>query len=274
MMEREMQETKVVKSTKKGDGRSVVRRSGITSPYFDLAASIAVAKIIQQQGAGTSSSQQLAHWLGYKSTNSGTYATRLSAATKHFGLIENSGDTFVITERAKIILAAVTPEDAITARIEAFLAVPLFARVYEQFRDSQFPPEVGLKNLFLNTYKILPDRVAQAVRVFLNSAEQAGFFSSNGDRSRLIKPPVKQKAQARTEWTTALDTVPSQGAMVASAQQKAGDKNRESANVDPAVTGLLRKLPMPGKPWTSAEQTRFLTAFTHIIQFLYPPEDD
>jgi hypothetical protein len=274
MMEREMQETKVVKSTKKGDGRSVVGRSGITSPYFDLAASIAVAKIIQQQGAGTSSSQQLAHWLGYKSTNSGTYATRLSAATKHFGLIENSGDTFVITERAKIILAAVTPEDAITARIEAFLAVPLYARVYEQFRDSQFPPEVGLKNLFLNTYKILPDRVAQAVRVFLNSAEQAGFFSSNGDRSRLIKPPVKQKAQARTEWTTALDTVPSQGAMVASAQQKAGDKNRESANVDPAVTGLLRKLPMPGKPWTSAEQTRFLTAFTHIIQFLYPPEDD
>lgn len=267
-----MLETKAVKSNKKGDGRSVVGRSGITSPYFDLAASIAVAKIIQQQGAGTSSSQQLAHWLGYKSTNSGTYATRLSAATKHFGFIENSGDTFVITERAKIILAAATPEDAIAAKIEAFLAVPLFARVYEQFRDTQFPPEVGLKNLFLNTYKILPDRVAQAVRVFLNSAEQAGFFVSNGDRSRLIKPSVKKKSQA-FEYTTIPGTATPQSSM-ASAQQEAGDKNRESANVDPAVTSLLRKLPMPGKSWTSAEQTRFLAAFTHIIQFLYPPKDD
>ena len=269
----EMLETKAVKSNQKGDGRSVVGRSGITSPYFDLTASIAVAKIIQQQGAGTSSSRQLAHWLGYKSTNSGTYATRLSAATKHFGLIESSGDTFVITERAKIILAAVTPEDVITAKIEAFLAVPLFARVYEQFRDSQFPPEVGLKNLFLNTYKILPDRVAQAVRVFLNSAEQAGFFVSNGDRSRLLKPSIKQKAQARPEWATAVDTVPSRSSM-ASAQHETGDENRASAHVDPAVTSLLRKLPMPGQSWTSAEQTRFLTAFTHIIQFLYPPKND
>ena len=262
-----MLETKVVKNAKKGDGRSAVGRSGITSPYFDLAASIAVAQIIQQQGAGTSNSQQLAHWLGYKSTNSGTYATRLSAATKHFGLIENSGDIFGLTERAKNILSPAMPEDVRTAKIEAFLAVPLFARVHEQFRDTQLPPEAGLKNLFLNTYKILPDRVAQAVRVFLNSAEQAGFFSSNGDRLRLIKPPVKQKSMLHTEHTNPQDTVPS---------QSAGEENRESGTVDPALISLLRKLPMPGKlgkPWTAAEQMRFLTALTHTIQFLYPTED-
>ena len=265
--------TKAVKSTQR-DGRSRVGRSGITSPYFDLATSIAVAQIIQQQGAGTSSSQQLAHWLGYKSTNSGTYATRISAATKHFGLIENSGDIFVITERAKIILSAVMPEEVITAKVEAFFAIPLFARVYEQFRGSQLPPEAGLKNLFLNTYKILPDRVAQAVRVFLNSAEQAGFFSFNGDRSRLTSPTVKQKSPSHAEHFNTQDTVLPRSATIAPAKQDTGDENRASGSVDPALISLLHKLPRAGKAWTASEQTRFLTALTHTIQFLYPTEDN
>ena len=269
-----MLDTKAVKNTKKGDGRSAVGRSGITSPYFDLVASIAVAKIIQQQGAGTSSSQQLAQWLGYKSTNSGTYATRLSAATKHFGLIENSGDIFGLTERAKNILSPAMPEDVMAAKIEAFLAVPLFARVYEQFRGSQLPPEAGLKNLFLNTYKILPDRVAQAVRVFLNSAEQAGFFSSNGDRLRLASPTVKQKSLLHAEHFNNQNPVLSRSATIASAKQDAGDESKASDSVDPALISLLHKLPVAGKAWTASEQTRFLTALTHTIQFLYPTEDN
>ena len=58
-------------------------RSGIASPYFDLAASIAVAEVIYQKGGGTASPDQVAHWLGYKSTASGTYLTRVSAANDH-----------------------------------------------------------------------------------------------------------------------------------------------------------------------------------------------
>jgi hypothetical protein len=253
--------TKALKSTRKENGSWTVGRSGIVSPYFDLAASIKVAQVIHQQGAGTASSQQLAQWLGYKSTNSGTYATRLSAATKHFGLIEYSGDTFGLTERAKIILAADMPENVATAKIEAFLAVPLFSRVYEQFRSSQLPPAEGLKNLFLNTYKILPDRVAHAMRVLLNSAEQAGFFAPNGDRSRLIKPLDNQQSLSQTyrqDDTPRLST---------------DAVNRKSGAVDPALLSLLGKLPAPGESWSALEQTRFLTALTHTIQFLYPSED-
>lgn len=263
-----------VKEIKDAEARSPIGRSGITSPYFDLAASIAVAQVIQQQGGGTSSPEQLAPWLGYKSTSSGTYATRVSAATKHFGLIENSGNAFVLTERAKTILSPVMPEDAVTSKVEAFLAVPLFAKVYEQFRGSPLPPEVGLKNLFQNTYKVLPDRVAVAVRVFLNSAEQAGFFSTSGDRSRLIKPTVTQSSTPQTIQPNTQDNISPKIDVHAQEKHKTVGGDGGAGGVDTAIIGLLRKLPVQGASWTSAEQKRFLTAFTHTIQFLYPTEDE
>lgn len=267
-----MAEVKAVKNTKDKDVQSAVGRSGITSPYFDLAASVAVSQAIQQQGGGTSSPEQLAHWLGYKSTGSGTYMTRISAATKHFGLINNSGNAFVLTERAKTILSPVMPEDATAAKVEAFIAVPLFAKVYEQFKGSPLPPEVGLKNLFLNTYKVLPDRVSQAVRVFLNSAEQAGFFSTSGDRSRLIKPTVTQASIPSKAHTPSQDSIPAKvDSHVQEKRSSGGDGG--AGGVDTAIIGLLRKLPTQGSSWTKAEQTRFITAFTHTVQFLYPTDD-
>lgn len=262
--------TIAVKNTKDGDARTPVGRSGITSPYFDLAASIAVAEVVQHQGGGTSSPEQLAHWLGYKSTGSGTYLTRISAAVKHFGLIDNSGENFVLTERAKTIISPVMPEDAITAKVEAFLGVPLFAKVYEQFKGSALPPEVGLKNLFLNTHKVLPDRVPQAVRVFLNSAEQAGFFSTSGDRSKLIRPNAVQASVHQTAPHHGHDNALPKVDAPVHEKPKAGGSDGGAGGVDTAIIGLLRKLPAQGEEWTTAEQTRFLTAFTHTIQFLYP----
>lgn len=261
--------TIAAKKTKDSDARTPIGRSGITSPYFDLAASIAVAEVIQHQGGGTSSPEQLAHWLGYKSTGSGTYLTRISAAVKHFALLDNSGENFVLTERAKTILSPVMPEDAIAAKVEAFLGVPLFAKVYEYCRGSALPPEVGLKNLFQHTYKVLPDRVPQAVRVFLNSAEQAGFFSTSGDRSKLIKPNVTQASSIHSVPHHGHDNAPPKiDAPVE--KPKTGGSDGGAGGVDTAIIGLLRKLPAQGGTWTTAEQTRFLTAFTHTIQFLYP----
>lgn len=240
-------------------------RSGISSPYFDLAASVAVAEAVYKKGGGTCSPDQLAAWLGYKSTGSGTYLTRVSAANKHFGLIELAGDRITTTERAQKILSPVLPEDAANAKIEAFLGVPLFSKVFEQFRGNTLPLEDGLKNLFLNTYKILPDRVAQAVRVFLNSAEQAGFFSTTGDRSRLVKPNIQASGVAPT-------------ASGSQEQQPAAERPRTGGSggdgppgVHSAIIGLLRELPQPGSPWPGKK--RFKEAFMATLDFIYPEEN-
>lgn len=250
-------------------------RSGIASPYFDLAASIAVAEAVYQKGGGTASPDQLAHWLGYKSTASGTYLTRVSAANKHFGLIETTGDQVNVTERARRILAPVMIEDVISAKVDAFLAVPLFARVFEQFKGNQLPPEVGLKNLFRSQYQILPDRVAQAVRVFLNSAEQAGFFSTTGDRSRLIKPTISASTPIAVHPTSALPEPKAEAEATLQYKTPFGGNGGGGDGMDgvhTAILGLLRELPPQGY-WPEPKKKRFLDAFKATIDFIYPPED-
>jgi len=260
-----MADIKPVPESKPLPKPSSAAKGSFTAPYFDLDSSIKVADVVYNRGGGACTGDQLAHWLDYKSVRSGTYLTRVSAANKHFGLVEQEGDRFVVTERAKKILAPVMPEDAITAKLEAFLAVPLFAKVFEQFRGSQIPHEPGLKNLFQNTYKLLPDRVPQAIRVLLNSAAQAGILTA--DRTRLVKP--------------AIPTTEAKAPPVKDDQSPAPEKQRAFGGgggdgpiggVDSAIAGLLRKLPPPG-PWGVKEKARFKDAFIHTIDFLYPDEE-
>lgn len=240
-------------------------RSGIASPYFDLAASIALAEAVYQLG-GVCSPDQLTAALGYKSTASGTFLTRLAAANKHFSLVEVSGERITVTERGKKILSPVLPEDAVKAKVEAFLSVQLFARVYEQFKGAQLPPEAGLKNLFRNTYAVLPDRVATAVRVFLNSAEQAGFFdATSGERSRLIAPSSIAPA--------AMALAPEPKKQELPALLAAGPAP-EMSSVHSAIVGLLKDLPPPGTEWPRKQKARFVKAFQATLDFVYPGEDE
>lgn len=261
-----MADIKSVKDAKEASSEVSAARSGMNSPYFDLDASIKVAEIIHNKGGGAGTPDQLAAWLEYKSTRSGTYLTRVSAANKHFGLIDTEGDRFIVTERAQKILAPVMPNDAVEAKADAFLAVPLFAKVYERFRGSQLPQEAGLKNLFENTFKVLPDRVPQAVRVFLSSAEQAGFFATTGDRSRLVRPAAANVPPQAI--VTKKDEQPP-----APEKPKGGGGDGPTGGVHSAIIGLLRELPPPGTPWTSQKKQRFLDAFKATVDFIYPEED-
>jgi hypothetical protein len=265
-----------VKEPKDATRAGTTSRSGIASPYFDLGASIGVADAIYKQGGGTGSPDQLAAWLGYKSTGSGTYMTRLAAANKHFGLVEVKGDRISLSERAHKILSPVMPEDASTARVEAFLAVPLFSKVYEQFKGAQLPPETGLKNLFRTTYAILPDRVAQSVRVFLNSADQAGFFvSTNGNRSRLIRPsPSPASVTAPTPAADSAKMKKDESPAPAHERPKSGGGSDGAGGVHSAIIGLLRDLPPPGTDWPKKQKARFVKAFQATLDFVYPSDDE
>jgi hypothetical protein len=243
--------------------------SGVAYPYFDHDTSIKVAEVIQNVGGGSCASDFLAAKLGYASIRSGTYLTRVAAA-RMFGYVSTSDGNFFVTERGRAIVSPVMPEDSVVAKVEGFLSVPLFSRVFDEFKGKQLPPDVGLGNLFLNTYKIVPDRVDSALRVFLSSAEQCGFFQSG--RDRLIKPSVSQShvKPPVTPETPATQELP----LPADKPRGGGGGDGGAGGVDTAIIGLLRKLPAQGEGWTTAEQNRFLTAFTHTIQFLYPTADE
>ncbi|MGV7187820.1 hypothetical protein [Xanthomonas axonopodis] len=225
-------------------------RSGTTSPYFDLDMSVKVAEVIHSLGGGHGTPDQVAAWLKYKTTKSGTFLTRVGAA-KQFGLIASNGKYLVPTERAMTIVAPVMPDDAINAKADAFLAVDLFSKVYEQFRGSQLPSDAGLKNLFASqSYAILQHRIDQAIRVFRASAAQAGFFLASGDQSRLIRPTTGLSTQ------DVLTPAPAEP-IEKPAPERPKASSSETAGVHSAIVGLLRELPPSGTEWSAIKKKKF-----------------
>jgi hypothetical protein len=245
------------------------------APYCDLNDSIEVARVVFNRGGGTCTNDQLVAWLNYKNVTSGAYVTRVSAARKkYFDLIVFQSGKFSVTPLGRQIVAPVSSGDAESAKAEAFLKVPLFKKVFDEFRGKPLPAEEGLKNLFEN-YGIVKERVRPAVRVFLNSAEQAGFFKTSGDRSRLVQPV----AYSDTAGTQSGEQLSSVGAVsdVAASQEPSliAQSQFKYSEINPAILGLLQKLPTgQGVQWTQVEKVRFLSAFNSAIEFLYPARDD
>lgn len=269
---------KVVNPTNQSDSEQAAKpraKSAIGYPYFDLESSIAVAKVIRERGGMSCEADQLAHWLDYKSTRSGTYLTRVAAA-KQFGLISGNSDRFSVTDRALAIIAPVMPSDAARAKSDAFLAVGLFARVFNDFRGKMLPPAVGIANLFQNTYGIVPDRVPQAVRVFLSSAQQADYLAGSGDTQRLVPPATAATAAQPDEKPDASAPESLSTTTPAPEKPKGGSSGGGDGptGIHTAIIGLLRDLPPPGTVWPTKAKARFMAAFKANIDHIYPEEDE
>lgn len=240
-------------------------------PFFDFNDSLQVPSLIINRGGGSADLDQLAAWLNYKSPNSGTFATRMASA-RYFGLIGPARAGRVeATERARLIIAPVMPEDAATARAEAFLAVPLFKKMFDQLRGQQLPPDVGLKNLLIHTHKVPADNAGRVVRLFKDSAEQTGFFSSAPNR--LIRPSAGAPAPAAQSQPPA--SQPATPAADAERVRRVGGGGGDGpTSVHPAVVGLLRELAEKGPTWNAAEQKGFLDAFGGLVRFIYPAKGE
>jgi hypothetical protein len=247
-------------------------KSATQYPYFDLDDSIAVAKAVHERGGGTCARDLAAAALGYSTTKSGAFMSRIYAA-KQFGLIDIAGDILGITERGTNILHPVMDSDAVVAKRDAFLAVPLFQRIYEKFKGASLPPELGLQNLLKTEYKIVPDRIKPAVRVLLDSAEQAGFFAVAGNRTRLIAPTgIIHTGSGKIEAQPA--KVDGEGQQQERSKPPSGGGGSDGpTGVHPALVAMLRELPRPGSAWPKPRKDLFMTAFRSIMDVIYPEQE-
>lgn len=163
-------------------------RSENSFPTFNLAESLKVADVIHKHGGGTATAEQLSSYLGYKSTNNGSYLGRVGSA-RAFGFVTKNGDAFTPSPLAMRIISPVYESEKKKAVVEAFSNVQLFKKVYEDFRGKELPPGFGMKNALRNQYGIVPNRVDLAYRILMESAEQAGFFATRqGAKTHLIMP--------------------------------------------------------------------------------------
>jgi hypothetical protein len=240
--------------------------SKIAFPYSDLTSAVEVAKAVQHVGGLSCTWDQLAAQMGQAATGGG-FSTRVATA-KTFGLVSYGGGNVSLT---KLGSRMCDPEQEAQAKAEAFLCVPLYAKIHEHFKGLTLPPPAGLESEMGNL-GVAPKQKERARQVFMKSAMQAGFFAFGP--TKLVAPAFKggsSSSQQPKEPETPAQT-PNGGA----GGNGGGDDGKKR---HPFIEGLLETLP-PAAPgtqkseWSVQERQDWLQTAAGIFNLIYKVSDD
>jgi hypothetical protein len=233
------------------DGQAKRERSTIEFPYMDLEMAVAVAKaMFARNGGGTVANDELASQLGLSATSSG-FRVRISTA-KLFGFItsDRGGDGQNLTTLGHHVQ---DPAQERKARVDAFLNVPLFSRVYESYRGLQLPPSSALERRLVEL-GVAQKQAERARQVMERSADYAGFFADG--REKLVRPPNS------TGPKNGDDPLPPQPPTPPAPAD-------ENPGVDPIIKGLLVRLPKSGAVWPKAQRELWLKLLSGSFELIY-----
>jgi hypothetical protein len=182
-----------------------------------------------------------------------------------FGLLNYERGTVTLTELG---LRSVDTKFARTARVESFLAVPLFKAVFEKLKGAVLPPMAAIERT-MEQLGVAPKQKTKARQVFMRSAKQAGFFQL--DPERLTVPPNVEPFGGPKGNTP--DSNSDRGGKNAR-RGRGGDGGDGDESIPSAILGLLHGLPAPGTPMLKKRRDALITAFTATVGYLYPDEDE
>lgn len=157
-------------------------RSTIGFPYTGLKDAEQIARALHESWGGSASPDQLAASPTLDaSPRSGSFRTKVATA-RTFRVIAISRGNIALTDLGRKL---VDPQTRAMARIEAFLIVPLFAALVNEYRGNTLPPDEGLEQK-IRDLGVSAKQTARARQAFQRSAELAGFFKMGKDR--LVQP--------------------------------------------------------------------------------------
>jgi len=237
-----------------GDGKR--ERSTIEFPYLGLDVAAEMAKGVHEVGGSSCQWDQLAAKLD-QTASGGGFRQRVMTA-KTFGLLTYSQGTITLT---KLGTQVCDPDQEAAAKAEAFLAVPLYKAVYEQFKGGTLPPASGLETAMVSL-GVTPKQKATARQVFQRSATEAGFFAYG--QSRLVLPPIKSSATAPA--VTPVEETDK--------KKKPKDDDNDEEELHPFIKGLLKKLPPPDSEWPNEKRAKWLQAAVNIFDLMYTESED
>lgn len=231
-------------------------RSTIEYPYSGLSDAIEIAKAIHELNGMSATTDQIAAHLQSTPT-SGTFRTKMATA-KMFRVIAGGQGAATLTNIGSRLC---DPQQEKLARADAFLAVPLYQAIYEQFKGAALPPAAGLEAA-MGTLGVAAKQRERARQVFQRSAQEAGFFQFGTDR--LVMPAIKANAApVITQPHTEQDP-----------DKKKKSKDEDDDELHPFIKGLLRKLPQPETEWPVEGRTKWLQAAVTIFDLIYTDSDD
>lgn len=245
-----MESSKVEKAEPATEGGGS-ERSTIEFPYSDIENAQEVVRGVHAVGGTSCTYEQLAANFGAEPKGGG-FRLRVNGA-KTYGVIDyERGGTIRITDLGFRMIDAAQER---AAKVDAFLSVPLFNRVYEEFKGRQLPPQAGLERS-LRGLGVGPKVADRARQVMLRAAKQAGFMDLQPDR--LTLPPIKSEKPPEKK-----DENKGAGA---GGTGSGGGRH-------PFIDGLIQTLPAPNTPWSTKDRANWLNTAANIFKIIYQSED-
>jgi hypothetical protein len=231
--------------------------STIEFPYTDLDAAMELVRAVHTVGGTACDSSQLAAQLSMEPKGGG-FRIRITGA-QSFDLINyERGGRVVLTELGR---RAVDTQNDRSVRRDAFLRVPLYQKVFDEYKGSPLPPPPALERI-MKGYGVGEKVADKARQVMMRSAKQAGYFDLAGDR--LTAPPIRDTGQAEA---------PPPAPPVQ--QRGSGNGGGDDADLHPLIKGLLITLPKPQTDWPVSDRLNWLIMANSIFKAIYrsPPKD-
>lgn len=229
-------------------------KSTIEFPYLDLDNAVDIAKAIYALQGDRCEWNQLATKLGVAPEGGGFRMRMLTAKT--FGLLTYEKGQVTLTELG---LHAADSSHERKARYDAFMAVPLFRKLFERLDGQPIPPIAAIERI-IESMGVAPKQKDKARQVFSRSAKQAGLLELSPDR--LSTPPSLHAATNETTKAPPLEPLGGGGG--------GGGGN----HLHPFITGLLQKLPEPDSVWTVEARAKWLTTASNIFDLMYKGDDE
>lgn len=233
-------------------------RSTIEFPYADLDSSFDVVRGVHNAGGTSCESEQLAAQLKLEAKGGG-FRLKINAA-RMFGLITyERGGRISLSEIGR---QAIDPQLERSARVKAFLNVPLFQKVYDEFKGRPLPPRAALERTLVNFG--VAEKVKDRARQILDrSAKQAAFFEAASDR--LVRPRVDDLSDNNSDDDQTNDQ---------SEKPKNGGSGGDGGDLHPAFQLLLQTLPAPGTEWDAKQRLNWLVMANSAFNMIYKADKD
>lgn len=229
--------------------------STIEFPYTDLDAALELVRAVHSVGGTACDSTQLAAQINMESKGGG-FRQRITGA-QCFDLINyERGGRVVLTELGR---RAVDSQNDRSVRRDAFLKVPLYKKVFDEYKGSPLPPPPALARI-IKGFGVGENVADKARQVMMRCAKQAGFFDIAGDR--LTAPPIRESHTP--------DVMPSPE----QPRPNGGNGGGGDDGLHPLIKGLLITLPAPQTDWPVSDRLNWLIMANSIFKAIYKSNSD
>jgi hypothetical protein len=242
-----------------GKQKQARERSSIEFPYLSLDIAMEIAKAVHTTGGSHAGVDQVAAHMG-EAANGGAFRNKV-VTSRIFGLVTYSNQKITLTNLGSRLA---DPDQEKTAKADAFLHVPLYRRLYEDYTGSVLPPtNTGLEAAIVGL-GVSPKQKDKARQAFQRSAALAGFFAYG--TTKLIypalgaepKPPVKIKIDDPEEKPKV---------------KEGNGGNGGGGDLHPFIQGLLRELPQSHTDWPLEGRKKWLQSALSIFDLIYQSSD-